>query len=56
MFTITSFKGEMLGDIDKEMFSAFMSQYFLLVSCGTEGFASSPNFRGIARRFKNFGR
>ena len=46
----------MLGDIDKEMFSAFMSQYFLLVSCGTEGFASSPNFRGIAGRFKNFGR
>ena len=24
----------MLGDIDKEMFSRFMSQYYLLVSCG----------------------
>ena len=35
----------MFGDIDK----MFMSQYYLLVSCGTGGFASSPNFRGIAR-------
>ena len=46
----------MIGDIDKTKVNGFMSQYYLLVSCGTGEFASSPNFREIARRFKNFGR
>lgn len=36
----------MLGDIDKEMFSAFMSQYFLLVSCGTEKGLLLPQILG----------
>ena len=46
----------MLGDTDKEMFGSFMSYYYLLVSCGTGGFVSSPNLRGNARHFENFGR